>query len=79
MEIVVNSKEEAKALKKVLKRYGDMMSSMPSYRGDLIEPQNKHEYVLMWQIFKPKIVVGSTKPLDEQYPDWASEWEDCYE
>jgi hypothetical protein len=76
MKIIVNSKEEAKALRRVLKGYDSLLSSMPSYRGDFIQPRNVFEYILMWKAFSPTISVGETPLLTHQYAELALEWEE---
>jgi len=79
MHIVVASKEEVSAVRKVMRNYKSLIGSIPTYRGDFVEPKNLSEYIAMWELFDMPVWVSATTSLADQFPDWAGDWEDQQE
>ena len=76
MHIVAATQKDRKAIGKVLNSLDSLLSSMPSYRGDFVEPENLEEYIAMWEFAGIPIMIcpKSTNVLEMQFPIAAEDY-----
>jgi len=76
-QIVVATERDKEAIHRVLKGINSLLASLPSYRGDFIEPENIEEYIAMWDFSNLPIIIdsiGGTESLENQFKITADDW-----
>ena len=77
MKIIAANEMEASAIKRVLSSINNLLSALPTYRGDFIDPGNAFEYALMWEFHKLPVEINQGEILlNKQCAMAVESWEE---